>query len=189
MKTKVSTMVFVASLAAAVGMPRIAFAQSENEIAQMKAKLAEVMRQQATEQKNLENFDDLDFNVYSNQQWDQLKKSHADDVLVHYPDGSTTKGLVAHIEKLKPVFVFAPDHKIVDHPIRIAAGNWTAVMGTFTGTFTRPMPLGDGQSIPPTGKAFKMNMVTIGRWEGPLMVEEWLFWDNQEFAKQIGLAK
>src|SRR6266849_2904462 len=36
---------------------------------------------------NLATFDDLDFNVFSNQKWDQLSRSHASDILVHWPDG------------------------------------------------------------------------------------------------------
>jgi hypothetical protein len=32
-------------------------------------------------------------------------------------------------------------------------------------------------------------MATIGRWENGVMVEEWLFWDNQTFMKQIGLGQ
>jgi hypothetical protein len=31
-------------------------------------------------------------------------------------------------------------------------------------------------------------MVTIGRWENGVMKEEWLFWDDQAFIKQIPLA-
>lgn len=169
--------------------PRIVLAQSNADIELLKQQLAEVQRQRQVETANLANFDDLDFNVYSGQKWDQLGKSHAKDIIVHYPDGSTTKGLDPHIEALKPLFVFAPDHKIVDHPIRIASGNWTAVMGTMTGTFTGPMPSGSGKTIAPTGKSFKLDMVTIGRWEGTTMAEEWLFWDNQTFMKQLGLAR
>lgn len=172
-----------------VGFPGFSGAQSSADIELMKQQLAEVQRQRQVETANLANFDDLDFNVYSSQKWDQLGRSHAKDIVVHYPDGSTTKGLDPHIEALKPMFVFAPDHKIIDHPIRIASGNWTAVMGTMTGTFTRPMPIGDGKTIAPTGKAFKLDMVTIGRWEGTTMAEEWLFWDNQTFMKQLGLAQ
>jgi hypothetical protein len=32
-------------------------------------------------------------------------------------------------------------------------------------------------------------MTTIGHWEGGKMIEEYLFWDNQSFMKQIGLAQ
>jgi hypothetical protein len=45
------------------------------------------------------------------------------------------------------------------------------------------------QSIPPTGKAFRLGMATIGHWKGGTMDHEWLFWDSQDFMKQLGLAK
>ncbi|HEV8456592.1 MAG TPA: hypothetical protein VGQ24_16985, partial [Gemmatimonadales bacterium] len=37
--------------------------------------------------KNLGNFDDLDFRVYTGQQWQDLHKSHSKDAIVHWPDG------------------------------------------------------------------------------------------------------
>jgi hypothetical protein len=153
------------------------------------AELARIKAVEAEEQKNLVNFDDLDFNVYSNQKWDELSRSHAPDIVVHYPDGHTTTGLGPHIDELKPMFVFAPDTKIKVHPIKIAQGNLTSVSGVIEGTFTEPMPTGDGKTIPPTGKPFKLNMVTVGVWENGLMKEEYLYWDNQAFMKQIGLAQ
>jgi hypothetical protein len=58
-----------------------------------------------------------------------------------------------------------------------------------TGTFTRPMPTADGKSIAPTGNRFVMGMATIGHWKGSTMDHEWLFWDNQDFYTQLGLAK
>lgn len=151
-------------------------------------KLAEIEKTKQMEQANLDNFDDLDFNVYTGQKWEQLGKSHAKDITVHWPDDRTTKGIDAHIEDLKGMFVFAPDTRIKEHPIRIASGEWTAVTGIMEGTFTQPMPIGEGKTIPPTGKPFKLTMVTIGHWKDGVMDEEWLMWDNQTFMKQIGLA-
>jgi len=133
-------------------------------------------------------FDSIDFDVYSNQKWNHLSLSHADNILVHYPDGHTTKGIAAHIEELKPMFVFAPDTKIKKHPVRIAADNWTSVIGEMEGTFSSPMPIGNGKTIPPTGKKFKFQMVTVGHWVNGKMDEEYLFYDNYSFMKQIGLA-
>jgi hypothetical protein len=36
---------------------------------------------------HLTTFDDLDYNVFSNQKWDELSRSHHKDILVHWPDG------------------------------------------------------------------------------------------------------
>jgi hypothetical protein len=136
----------------------------------------------------LEAFDDLDFNVFSNQNWDELKRSHAEDIVVSWPDGHTTRGIDVHINDLKVLFVFAPDTRIQEHPVKIGNGEWTAVYGIMEGTFTKPMPGPDGDSIPPTGKAFKLPMATLGRWnQDGVMSEEYLFWDNATFMKQIGI--
>lgn len=165
-------------------------ADSSAQVQDLKRQVEAIAAQRKTETANLANFDDLDFNVYSGQKWDELPKSHAADITVHSPDGSITKGLPAHIESLKPMFVFAPDTRIREHPIRIASGEYTAVSGYVEGTFTQPMPLGGGKTAAPTGKRFKLGMVTIGHWtKDGVMDEEWLYWDNQSLMTQIGLAQ
>lgn len=137
---------------------------------------------------HLKTFDELDFDVFTNQQWDRLHESHSQDIVVHWPDGRTTVGIEPHIEDLKAMFVYAPDTRIEQHPIKIASGPWTSVVGIIEGTFTEPMPLPDGNTIPPTDKSFKLTMNTVGYWENGVMTEEYLFWDNLEFMKQIGLS-
>lgn len=136
---------------------------------------------------NLTNFDDLDFRVFSGQVWSDVDHSHDGDVIVHWPDGRTTRGLETHIQDLKNFVSFAPDTRIQTHPIRIASGAWTAVTGVMEGTFTEPMVLGDGTVIPPTGRSYTIDMATIGHWENGRMTEEWLFWDNLSFERQIGV--
>ncbi|TNH45055.1 ester cyclase [Photorhabdus luminescens] len=148
--------------------------------------------------KNLANFDDLDFNVYTNQKWWELHKSHAMDIIVHYPDGHTTKGIKKHIDDLKYMWTFAPDNRITEHPVRFGTndGEWTAVTGFTDGTFTKPMDLGGGKVIKPTGKSYHLPMATLGHWtkvkakgfEGVVMDEEYLFWDEGELMKQIGVS-
>ena len=146
--------------------------------------------ERARQDQHIAMFDDLDFNVFSGQRWEDLHKSHAEGVLVHWPDGHTTTGIARHIDDLKAMFVWAPDTRIEIHPIKVAQKDWTAVVGVMEGTFTRPMPIGDGKEIPPNGKAYTITMATFSHWtpEGP-MDEEYLFWDNQDFMKQIGLAQ
>jgi hypothetical protein len=139
---------------------------------------------------HLDNFDDLDYRVFSGQKWAELHRSHSRDIIVHWPDGHATKGIDKHIEDLKAMFVWAPDTRIREHPVRLGQGDWTAVIGIMEGTFTRPMPTPDGKTIPPTRKPYKIRMATIARWnKDGTMDEEYLFWDNQEFMKQIGLGK
>jgi hypothetical protein len=138
---------------------------------------------------NLKKFDTLDFDVFSNQKWDRLGETHARDIVVTWPDGHETHGIEKHIEDLKALFVYIPDLQIKEHPIRFGSGDWTTATGVMTGTFSKPMPIGDGKTIPPTGKSLNLTMATIGHWKGATMDHEWLFWDSQEFMKQLGLAK
>ncbi len=141
---------------------------------------------------HLANFDDLDFKVYTGQQWENLHRSHAQDIVVHYPDGHTTTGIPDHVKELKFMWTFAPDNRITEHAIRFgtADGQWTAVMGFLDGTFTRPMVLPNGVVIAPTGKSYHLPMATLGHWnrEGT-MSEEYLFWDNATLMRQIGAGK
>ena len=140
--------------------------------------------------KNLTNFDTLDFDVFTNQKWDRLKESHAQDIIVTWPDGHETHGLAQHIKDLQYMFSFAPDTRIKIHPIKMGVGEWSSVVGEMEGTFTKPMMLPDGKSIAPTNKAYKISMVTVGHWtKDGVMDHEWLVWDNDAFNKQIGLAK
>jgi len=136
----------------------------------------------------LATFDTLDYDVFSNQKWDRLSESLAPDIVVSWPDGHDTNGIEKHIEDLKAMFVYAPNTSIKDHPIRICSGDYTAVMGIMTGTFSQPMPTPDGKAIAPTGKSFRLPMTTIGLWKGSTMTQEWLFWDIQAYMRQIGLA-
>jgi predicted ester cyclase len=145
-------------------------------------------RQAPQVEKRLKKFDTLDFDVFSNQKWDRLHESHAKDIVVTWPDGHETKGIDRHIDDLKAMFVFAPDVNIKTHPVRFGSGSWTSVTGVMTGTFTKPMPLPDGSSIPPTGKRFAIGMATIAHWKNGTMDHEWLFWDNQDFMQQLGLG-
>ncbi|WP_176086763.1 ester cyclase [Martelella sp. HB161492] len=185
--------------AAAISLPLATAASAQQTTtpqdanAAIPALMTELSKYQSAEEttkKNLETFDTLDFDVYTHQKWDRLHESHAQDILVHYPDGTTTKGLDAHIEALKPMFVFAPDTRIESHPVKFGDGEWTGVIGVLEGTFTEPMPVGDGKTLDPTGKPFKLTMATLGHWNSDgVMDEEYLFWDNLDFMKQIGLAQ
>ena len=138
---------------------------------------------------NLKTFDTLDYTVFTNQQWTRLHESHSKDIKVNWPDGHFTIGIERHIADLKALFVYAPNTSIKQHPIRFGSNNMTCVTGVMTGTFTKPMPIGNGKFIQPTGKSFTLPMCTVGIWKDGVMIEEYLFWDNQTYMNQIGLGK
>jgi hypothetical protein len=141
------------------------------------------------ERAHLQTFDELDFDVFSHEDWARLGESHAQNIRAHWPDGHYTDGIDRHIADLSALFAWAPDTRIESHPIRVAMNQLTAVTGVMQGTFTRPMPDGKGGLIQPTGKKYAINMATVGIWNRHgVMDEEFLFWDNQTFYQQIGLA-
>jgi hypothetical protein len=195
---------FVCSMALAVfvifgPMGNFSFAETSKKTdysPEMQAKIVEMQKElkkytdeRATIAKNLETFDTLDYVVFSNQEWVRLHESHSNDVKVNWPDGHHTNGIGKHIEDLKAMFVYAPDTKIKVHPIKFGSGEFTCVIGVMTGTFTKQMPVGDGKFIQPTGKSFSLNMCTVGHWKDGVMIEEWLFWDNATYMKQIGIGQ
>jgi len=138
---------------------------------------------------HLQVFDQLDFDVFSHAEWGRLRLSHAQNIRAHWPDGHYTDGLDRHIADLEALFAWAPDTHIKSHPIRIAMNELTAVTGVMQGTFSKPMADGKGGFIQPTGKKYAINMATVGIWNSQgVMDEEFLFWDNQSFYQQIGLA-
>jgi SnoaL-like polyketide cyclase len=152
-------------------------------------KLAQYEAAEKAVSAHITTFDTLDFDVFTHQKWDRLQESHSKDIVVHWPDGHQTQGIERHIEDLKAMFVYAPDTRIETHPVKFGAGDWTGVIGVMEGTFTKPMPMPNGKSIPPTGKAFKLEMCTVGHWKDGVMDEEFLFWDNLTYMRQLGLAK
>ena len=150
-------------------------------------KLAEYQTLEKLVAEHIATFDELDYVVFTQQQWERLHESHSKDVIVHWPDGHFTTGIEKHIEDLKAMFVYAPDTRIKVHTVKLGQGEWTAVIGIMEGTFTKAMPTADGKSIPPTGKAYRITMCTVGHWKDGVMNEEYLVWDNLTYMKQLGL--
>jgi hypothetical protein len=135
---------------------------------------------------HLRRFEELDFEAFNKQNWELFNQIHAEKVVVKFPDGHQTTGIEKHDEDMKAMFAWSPDLKIISHPVRFGSGEWTAVTGIMTGTFSRPMMLPDGTSMQPTGKSFKIPMCTIALWKDGRIAEETLFWDTGAMMRQIG---
>jgi len=188
MKTTIKTTIFCSALIAAA-LSLAGCACTTNGTVPVDSKLTQYQAAEKLVADHLATFDELDYVVFTQQQWSRLHESHSKDVKVNWPDGHSTLGIDKHIEDLKAMFVYAPDTRIKVHSVKLGQGEWTAVIGVMEGTFTQPMPIGEGKTIAPTGKSYKINMCTVGHWKDGMMDEEYLFWDNQTYMKQLGLAQ
>ena len=122
-----------------------------------------VMAQTPEEKANLERFDKLDFKAWNNRNWTLFREIHGPDVLVVDFNGNTTRGIEQHIQWAMAAISAAPDSRVLAHPIKIAAGNWTAVTGTLPGNLT---------------------MVTVAHWDNGRIAEEYLFMQNPTVMNQ-----
>ncbi len=79
------------------------------------------------ERANLERFDRGNFDGWNNKNWTLYREVHAPDVLAVGFGDNTTKGIEPHVQWA--LEAAKSENKIVDHPIKIAAGDWTVVTG------------------------------------------------------------
>ena len=112
-------------------------------------------------------------------------------VVVYWPgrENTPTLGGPDHRAESERFCAAFPDNK-VKHPydILFGDGEYTAFVTTFTGTFTGPLELPDGNIVEPTRKSFEVVFATIARWWDGKIIEEYLKYDNALFTQQVGLA-
>jgi hypothetical protein len=120
---------------------------------------------------------------------ERIKQIHADDVKVYNPDGTITEPMTPHhADELQ--FLFDTfDFKVVEHIVGFGFGEWTAGISISTGKWVKPITMPDGTVLQPTGKPVSVKIATIARWENDRISEEYLFWDNADWNRQIGLGQ
>jgi|tagenome__1003787_1003787.scaffolds.fasta_scaffold20189295_1 hypothetical protein len=104
-------------------------------------------------ERHVELFRKLDLEGWNGPDWELFRQLHTDDVVVDLM-GQRTEGLEAHVTMCRQIIEQSPDLKVVGHPVTIAEGEWTAVVGELTG----------GQ-----------RMVTVARWRDGAIAEELVF--------------
>lgn len=134
-------------------------------------------------------FDAAEFSSYGIKEWQRFPEKHSENIKVTWPDGHQTFGREKYFEELKSLFAHAPDTKIIEHPMQLGSAKKTAVTGTMTGTFTEPLVTENGKSTKPTGKSFFIPIYAVGIWENGQMVEELLYWDDQQYKTQLGIKR
>ncbi len=164
-------------------------AKLEAKIAELQAKVDAYEAERAVTAKNLETFDELDLVAFNKRDMARIKEIHADDVKVYNPDGTITKGMSPkHADELQ--FLFDTFSFVVtDHIVGFGYGEWTAGISISEGKWVKPLTMPDGTVLPPTGKKVRIKIATIARWENGRIAEEYLFWDNADWNRQIGLGQ
>ncbi len=155
-------------------------------IAELEAQVAAHKAERAQTARHLEIFDELDLVAFNKRDMKRIGEIHADNVIVHNPDGTQTTPFPPHAEELK--FLFDTfDFVVTDHIVGFGYGEWTAGISISEGKWVKPLKLPDGTVKQPTGKKVRIKIATIARWENGRIAEEYLFWDNADWNHQIGL--
>jgi hypothetical protein len=163
-------------------------------VAELKARIAELQAQvdahaaeRAQTKHHLEVFDELDLVAFNSRDMNRIGEIHADNVIVHNPDGTQTSPFPSHEEELE--FLFDTfEFKVTDHIVGFGYGEWTAGISISEGKWVKPITLPDGKVLKPTGKKVRLKIATIARWENGQIAEEYLFWDNADWNRQIGMS-
>lgn len=170
-------------------------AYAEESVSDLKAKIEKLEAQVAAHKverlqtkHHLETFDELDLVAFNSRDMERIGEIHADNVIVHNPDGTKTSPFKPHSEELD--FLFDTfDFKVTDHIVGFGFGEWTAGISISEGRWVKPLPLKDGSFLKPTNKKVRLKIATIARWENGRIAEEFLFWDNADWNRQIGLGQ
>ena len=120
-----------------------------------------------------------------------MEAVHHPDMVAHVTGNpEPIEGRAAHEKLIKRMFRMFPDVHVDNdpYPVRFGSGDWTTVVTRATGTFSGELVLPGGAVVPATGKSFDLALSTTARWDGNLMVEEYVFLDSALQAQQIGLA-
>lgn len=168
-------------------------AYAADDVASLKAKIAELQAQvdahkaeRAQTARHLKIFDELDLVAFNQRDMKRIGEIHADNVIVHNPDGTKTTPFPPHAKELK--FLFDTfDFVVTDHIVGFGFGQWTAGISISEGRWVKPLRLPDGTVRQPTGKKVRLKIATIARWKNERIAEEYLFWDNADWNRQIGL--
>jgi hypothetical protein len=157
-------------------------------VAELEAIVAAYEAERALTKRHLEIFDELDLKAFNGRDMARIAEIHADNVVVHNPDGTRTSPFPPHKEELK--FLFDTfEFKVTEHIVGFGHGEWTAGISISKGRWVKPITLKDGTVLEPTGKPVSLKIATIARWENGRIAEEYLFWDNADWNRQIGLGQ
>jgi len=129
--------------------------------------------------------------AFNARDFDRVDSVHHHDMIAYITGlAEPVYGKEAHAVAMQQMLRIFPDmHVYCDpYPIQFGSGDWITVITRATGTFTGEMTLPDGNVIPPTGKAFDVELGQVSKWVGDRLIEISAFWDAALQRQQLGLA-
>ncbi|MCL1057501.1 ester cyclase [Shewanella gelidimarina] len=161
-------------------------AELKAQIAKLEAQVASHNAERSQTMVHLKTFDELDLVAFNSRDMARIGEIHADNVIVHNADGTQTSPFKPHSEELDLLFDTF-DFKVKEHIVGFGFGEWTAGISISEGRWVKPLILKDGTVLKPTNKTVSLKIATIARWENGRIAEEYLFWDNADWNRQVGL--
>ena len=128
--------------------------------------------------------------AFNARDWEAVDAVHHPDMVAHVTGvAEPIYGSEAHSRAMQQFLRSFPDmHVNTPYPIQFGSGDWITVVTNVTGTFSGEMTLPDGTVIPPTGKAFDVELGQTTKWDGNQLIVISAFWDTALQRQQIGLA-
>ncbi|KAJ3523023.1 hypothetical protein NM208_g12615 [Fusarium decemcellulare] len=106
-----------------------------------------------------------------------------------YYTGGVVMNLTEHIEDLRLTFSTYSDAAPHNHNYRVifGEGDWTVALAKAGGVNDGPLPDLSGNWLPPTERTISFDLMTISRWNGGMMMEEYLWSDSPAMYRQLGV--
>jgi ketosteroid isomerase-like protein len=118
---------------------------------------------------------------------DELRACYADDATVVTPETDEIRGADAVVDYLRSFADAFPDRsweEIGKHE----AGDTAIDEGYFCGTNTGPLQMPSGETVPPTGKRVRLRECDVVTVSNGRITSHRFYYDQTEFAEQLGLA-
>jgi SnoaL-like polyketide cyclase len=129
--------------------------------------------------------------LFNARNWRALDAVHGPDMIAYIPGSAEPiYGREAHGAAMQQLVRMFPDIRVhTPYPIQFGGDDWITVVTNATGTFAGEMTLPDGTVVPPTGKAFDLELAQTSKWEGDQLIVISAFFDTALQAKQLGLPQ
>ncbi len=111
---------------------------------------------------------------------------YAEDAVAVTPDMGEIRGRDAIVEWYFSLHDAFPDNGY-ESAAKYEDGNTAIDEGYLVGTHTGPLELPSGDVVPPTGRSIRVRSCDLARVEGGVITRHHFYFDNGEFARQLGL--